>query len=416
MATGRHSEGAVLIPTARQMKSYACMRSLAQRGVRTVVASEHERIPHFASRYCSEQVQLSAAPEELTAYRDALLDIAARSDVETILPIRECDTYLFAKYRDRFEKYVSLVTPDLDTLEKAQDRILLSEEARRAGVPQARTRRLSDVDQWDSDVVIKSRYNLLTSDYVDSLSADDAAESRSVRFLQAGEEPDPAAIRAEMAHDPIVQDYIHESDRYLYCGLWDHGEPLASSQHKQIRSNSWVGGGAVYRVSAYSQEVERVATRLLSQLDWHGLVCAEYARDEETGEWKFLELNPRIWQSLPAATRAGADFPYYYWLRAQGRPEAIDPTYDIGVGTHMAYGELSHLLSIRTDDSPFLDRPAFGKTLLNIATSCVVDPRFDNIRLDDPQFFANAIRNALSSDDSGGRQYVAGTATDEPPA
>ena len=392
------------------------MRSLAQRGVPTVVASEHERIPHFSSQYCTERVRLSASPDELRAYRDALLEVAARPDVETILPIRECDTYLFAKYRERFAEHVSLVTPDLDTLEKAQDRIRLSAEAQRAGVPQARTRRLSDVDEWDSDVVIKSRYNLLTGDYLDSLSEDDAEESRSVRFLQAGEEPDPAAIRAEMAHDPIVQDYIHETDRYLYCGLWDHGEPLAASQHKQIRSNSWVGGGAVYRISAYSQEVERVANRLLSHLDWHGLVCAEYARDEETGEWKFLELNPRVWQSLPAATRANADFPYYYWLRAQGRPEEIDPTYDVGVGTHMAYGELSHLLSIRSDDSPFLDRPPFGKTLLNIATSCIADPRFDNIRLDDPQFFASAVRNALSSDDDGGRQYVAGTATDEPPA
>jgi len=413
---GRTSEGAVLIPTARQMKSYACMRSLAKRGVPTVVASEHERIPQFASRYCTERVRLSAPPEQLRAYRDALLDVAARPDIETILPIRECDAYLFAKYRERFEEHVSLVTPDLDTLESGQDRVRLANEAERAGVPRAETRPLSAVEEWDTDVVVKSRYNLLTSDYVDALSPDDAEESRSVRFIEAGEEPDPEALRAEMGHDPIVQEYIHESDRYLYCGLWDDGEPVASSQHKQIRSNSWVGGGAVYRVSTYSKEVDRVATRLLSHLDWEGLVCVEYARDEETGEWKFLEINPRVWQSMPAATRAGADFPYYYYRCARGEHEAIDPSYETGVGTHLAYGELSHLLSVRSDDSPFLDRPSFGGTLVDIATSCLLEPRFDYIHLDDPGLFASAVRGALTSDDSGGRQYVAGAATDEPPA
>ena len=77
-------QASVLVPTGRQRKSYACLRSLARRDVHTVVASEHECIPHFSSRYCGERVRLSSPPSDLIGYRDALLDVAARPDVETI--------------------------------------------------------------------------------------------------------------------------------------------------------------------------------------------------------------------------------------------------------------------------------------------------------------------------------------------
>jgi len=397
--------GGVLIPTGCQMKSYACMRSLNRRGVRTIVASEQARIPHFSSRYCSERVRLGAPPEDVSAYKDELLRIAGRPDVDTVVPVRECDVYVFAKYRAQFDEHVSLVTPRFETLRKVHDRLRLAEEAADAGVPTARTRLLSEVDEWDTDVVIKSRYNVVTDDYVDSFPADTAAERKHVLFLPAGVGPDVASLREKLQHDPVVQDFIPQADKHLYCALWDHGEPLATYQHRQIRQNSWVGGGGVYRRSVHSEEVQDAAYDLLSHLEWHGLVCIEYIQDATTGEWKFLEINPRVWQSLPEAVRAGADFPYYYWLCARGEPERIDPAYEIGVASHITYGEVSHLLSILRDESPFVERPSFRGTLWDIGKSFVTDPHFDYVRLDDPGLFIEAVRETLSSGVTASRQY-----------
>ena len=403
----RSLEGRVsaLIPCGRKMKSYACMRSLNQRGIHTIVASEYERDPHFSSRYCSERAHLPAPPSDLLAYRDALLELASRPDVKTIVPVRECDVYLFAKYEAEFEAHVSLVTPDLETLAKGHDRLQLAHEAEQAGVPHAETRLLTDVDEWNADAVVKSRYNILTSDYLDSYPPHSVEEVKNVRFLTAGVEPNASALRAEMKHDPIVQEFIPQADKHLYGALWDDGEPLATYQHRQIRQNSWVGGGGVYRVSAYSPTVNEHAYDLLSQLEWSGFACIEYLKDERTGEWKFLELNPRIWQSLPEAVRAGVDFPHYYWLRTTGSSEQFDATYETGVACHNAYGELAHLLSIRRDESPFIEPPSFGKSLWEIARSCVTNPRFEYIRLDDPQFFFSAVRETCSSGITRSRQF-----------
>jgi len=416
MATGKRpseavgdSRQSVLIPSGRKMKSYACMRSLSRRGIQTVVASEYERIPHFSSRFCDERARLPASPGDPLAYRDALLDLASRADVQTIVPVRECDVYLFAKYHDEFEREVSLVVPPLETLGSAHDRLRLADEAERAGVPVPETRLLSEVDEWDSNVVVKPRYNVLTSDYLEDISPETVREVKNVRFLTPDDEPDVADIREEMGHEPIVQDFVPQAKKHLYCALWNEGEPVATYQHRQIRQNSWVGGGGVYRESTHSEAVENAAYDLLSRLDWHGLACIEYVQDERTGEWKFLEINPRVWQSMTEAVRAGADFPYYYWLCAHDRPEAVDHDYEMGVSSHIAYGELAHLRSVRNDDSPFLDRPSYGGTFWEIARSCVTNPRFDYIRLDDPGLFLSALRATLSSGVTSSREYNTGS-------
>jgi len=406
--------GAALVPTGRELKSYACIRSLGRRGIDTVVASERPQLPHAASRYCTEPVRLASPPTDVPGYRDALLDVAARPEVRTAFPVRECDVYVFAKYRDAFEEHCSLVVPDLATLSRAHDRLQLAREAAAAGVPYAETRRLSAVETWDEAAVVKSRYNLLTGDYVDGHPADEMGEVKAVRTLAPGDEPDPEALRATMGHDPIVQAFVPQAEKILYTALWDDGEPLATYQHRQLRQNSWVGGGGVYRESARVRAVDEVASDLLSHLDWTGVACIEYVRDAETGEWKFLEINPRLWQSLPEAVRAGVDFPHHYWRRALGDPGPFDDDYETGVKCHIAYGEVAHLLSILRDDSPLLERPSVARTLWAIAASCVAHPRFDYLRADDPGLFLGGVRATLSTGVTRSRDFTIGGRGDAP--
>jgi len=170
--------------------------------------------------------------------------------------------------------------------------------------------------------------------------------------LLAGETPDNAALVDEMDHEPIVQESIPSTAEYMIGGLYDHGEPLATFQHRQIRGDTYAGGGGVYRESVAIPELDSVARTLLDELDWHGLACIEYMRHEETGEFVLTEINPRTWQSLTSTVRVGADFPLYYWRATMGERDRIDCDYEVGVGTHSLHGELEHLLSIFRNDSP----------------------------------------------------------------
>lgn len=395
MPRRKSKPNSVLLPTGHNSHSYITSRSLSERGVHTILASARPGLPFATSRFCDEFIRIPSPYDDLLAYKDALIGIAARPDVHTIVPAQPQDPYLLSRYRDEFEKYVTLVSLPFETLKRAHDRLRLADVAEEAGVPVPETRSFDEVDDWDRELIIKSRYNLLTDEYVESCRPNESYVVKNITHLQPGETPDEDEIIEEMKHVPIVQEYVSSSAEYVFGALYDHGEPLTTFQHRQIRADSYTGGGGVYRKSVHIPELEEVGRRLLDHLDWHGLACIEYMEDANSGEFKLTEINPRMWQSLPCAVRAGADFPYDFWLLATGRPELIEPGYKVGVGSHYLYGELKYLLSILNEDSTLVDHPSLPASTWEVLTSIVEEPHFDTVRLDDPLPFVYGIRDAI---------------------
>lgn len=393
--------GVALIPAGISSGTYQTIRSLGRRDIGTICASSDRRTPAFASRYCGAKWIVPDPETDLHEYTTSLLDrIRDASDgdrpVRTVIPCREIDAFVLSKYRDVFEEHVSLVVPSLDTLRKVHDRKRLFDAAAKAGVPIPNTRLLTDVSEWDSPQLIKSRYNLLTNDYVDAHPPGKPKEVKRITHVDPADSPDVDAVCEEMGHVPIVQEFVPYGGKYMVAALYQDGEALSTFQHEQIRGDSYVGGGGVYRRSVHIDELETAATTLLDHLEWTGLACLEYIRDSETGEFKLLEINPRIWQSLPSTVHAGADFPYDYWLAATGRADEIDSSSELGVGTHMLYGELKYLNSIRRDDSPYVERPKLWSEIAAVAGSCVREPHFDFLALDDPRPFLRGVRAFLT--------------------
>ena len=393
--TGTSREAAV-IPVGFESGAYSCVRSLSRRGVDTIVASGRDDTPAAASRFCDEFVSIPSPYEDLIAYRDALVGLAAREDVATILPLCAQDAYVFARYAEAFEPYVSLVTPAAELLDTVFDRTKLVAAAEAAGVPAPETQLLTDVDAWDRDLIIKSRYNLLTEESCPQFSPREVATAKRVTHVAPGESVNVEAVESEMQHTPIVQEYIPSSDEYLFGALYDAGEPVTTFQHRQIRGDSYTGGGGVYRKAIRDPELERVGRTLLDYLEYDGLACIEFMKHAETGEYVLTEINPRLWQSLATAVRAGADFPASYWEVATSTPVRSDFQYDVGVGTHLLYGELGHLISVVRDESPFVDRPSLLRTAWEIAASCVENPAFDMLRADDPEPFIRGVVHVLT--------------------
>ncbi len=382
---------AVLL-TASYTAGYPCLRSLAPHDIYTIVASPDKSTPEFTSRFCDQPVIVPDPEDDLLAYRDALLDVASRPGVRTVIPTNEHDVYVLSQYRDQFEKHVNLVIPDAELLRSVYDRLELFQVADEAGVPIPETALLTDIDDWQPRHIVKSRYNLLADAYCPEYSPSKSASVSTVKHIEPGEKPDVAAIQDEMKHTPIVQEFVPSTGEYMVNALYDNGEPVAVCQQQQVRCSSYVGGGGVYRKSVDIPELGSAARTLLDALDYHGLACIEYLEDARTGEFKLLEINPRMWQSLGSTVRTGADFPYYYWLTAIDSPVAIDPSYDLGVGTHMLEGEISYLLSLFRDSSPHVERPSLPIAISDVVWSCLTDPEFDYLKLDDPMPF---VRSAL---------------------
>lgn len=386
----------VVVPASNDPSAVACLRSLKSAGLHTIAASVGESGVTSSSTCCDEVIAVPDPREKPLEYKDSLVTIASRVDVRTIVPIFEEDIYLFARYHDEFERYVSLVVPPLDILEQVHDRLQLAKAATEAGVPVPETRLLRDGTGYSEGAVVKSRYNLLTDAYLDLRHPGEITTINTIEHVAPEADPAVDALYEAMDHVPIIQEFIPGEDEYMVATLCDHGDPVALFQHRQVRGTKYVGSGGAYRESVSIPELEEVATTLLDHLDWHGLACLEYVEDENTGEFKLIEINPRMWQSLASTVRMGADFPLYYWYHANGSPDEIDPEYDVGIGCHWLKGELRHVLSLFRENSPLVERPSLLATVGAIVWSCTANPRFDYLRLDDPGPFVQDWLNELA--------------------
>ena len=272
----RTENGSVLLPAKFSPSSYACLRSLSPRGVHTIVTSPHD-VPAFASRYCDEAIIVPSAEEDLLAYKDALLSIAARPDVRTILPIWVTDAYVLSKYRAEFEEHVTAMWSSMNTLREVHDRMRLVETAEKLGIPVPETWLLNEVPDWNRELIVKSRYNILAEDYVDSLAPGECVVNKAVTYPEPGEEPDIETIRTKKEHTPIVQKVIPDVPgvEYAFRALYDHGELVTMGQKRQARGETYAGGASVYRESIDDPRLEELGRTLLDSLEWHGLASVQ---------------------------------------------------------------------------------------------------------------------------------------------
>lgn len=393
----------VVVPAATATSSVAFHRSLGRRGVRTIAVSEHDDPPSFRSRYCDEAVPVTDPHESLTGYKDDLLALAMRPDVDTIAPLREEDVYVLSKYRSEFAEHVATPWPSFDTLRTVHDRERLFEAAREAGVGVPETTTLDEVDDWGAELVVKSRYALLTREYleddgevelVENGGEDEIVETGAAQFLEPGEGVDVGRVRSAFKHSPHVQRFVHGPE-YSLGVLYDDGEPVVETQKRVLRGVKYYCGPSVYHESVDLPELEAFGRRLLTHLDWHGPADVDVIRDEETGEYLLLEVNPRFWATIQMEINAGFDFPYYFWRMARGDADYPVPRAQAGIASHFLLGEMSYLLSVLTEENPLYERPTLPTTLWEMARSLLADRRFDLLDLDDPLPFVYCLAEDL---------------------
>lgn len=388
MSENNEKDSIVVLQTPK-LHGVECVRSLSRAGVHTIAVASSRINPAVWSRYTDESLVIPSPNNDLSTYSDILQLLAQRTDVRTILPVSEPDIYVLAKHRPELARYVSPLWPSLETLNVAHDRLRMAEAAMNAGIPVPVTRPLGEADSIEGDLIVKPRYALLTNDYVDSYDENTCRRISKTKYFQSNSEIDHQALQTEFAHEPIVQEFVSGAGVEYSCRvLCDHGEPVVASMKRQLRGDSYAGGGSVYRESMYDSRLKELTTTLLEAIDWHGIASVEFLKDTETGEFMLMEINPRFPGSLSMDLQAGVDFPRYYYELATGTMRERDPQSKIGVATHDILGELRYLWSVMWDEYPVVERPSRSSAAWEVATSLIKHPHLDGFSYDDPTPFA----------------------------
>ena len=110
------------------------------------------------------------------------------------------------------------------------------------------------------------------------------------------------------------------------------------------------------------------ALRLLAALDWHGPAMVEF-KDPGKGRRPILmEINGRLWGSLPLAVAAGINFPRLLAQLFLALPLHSPNGYAVGVHCRHLRGDLSHLVGVLKGPPPYWQGTFPGRvgTLLSV--------------------------------------------------
>lgn len=327
MPDARAESFRVLVLDGHYCHALAAIRSLGRRHVRVDVASHAPRAQGFASRYCAA-VHRSPDPNRQRAeYVTWLFELLSRERFDSVQCFEEATADILSEHWERMPAHTRYPVPSRDAFLSATHKDSATRLARRLGLFVPRTielpslGHLADIgSRLDYPVVVKG---ICSSGSQQVALAHTPAELESEMQRIAALRRDPALPL------PVIQEYVPGSG-YGLTALMHAGEPLVTFMHRRIAEHDIRHGvhfahGATAAVSVYEQPMLDAGLRILRELAWSGMAMVEFKRHQASGQFYFIEINPRFVGSLELAIAAGVDLPWLLLRYATRGPAGISP-------------------------------------------------------------------------------------------
>lgn len=311
-AASRPMPAAVVVDVG-WVNGLAAVRSLGRAGA-PVIAVDHRRSALGArSRYCRALLAPDPGVDE-EGFVETLAALgAALSRPAPIFPTHDEQLNAIARAEGTLGRHFLFPFPRWELLERIQSKRFQLEQAAAAGVPVPRT-------------------------FHPRSGAEALAAARELRYPVLVKPSDPTGFRRRFRRQafrctsdrelerafadaepfaPMVQELIPGGDDELYTlgsYLGANGEALGVFTGRKLRQTTRGIGTCRVGEAVASDEVEELGLRLLRSIGFHGLSQVELKRDPRDGQYKLMEINPRLWQWHGLAAACGVDLPRIaYW-------------------------------------------------------------------------------------------------------
>lgn len=313
------SSGALLM--GADYRALGVARSLGRRRIPVWMIRQGGHLVAASSRYVRRTVPW---PDGEDAEKiDFLLNLSIKNGLKdwVLIPTDDYTVTLASVYHDVLSKQYRVTVPRWERLRWACDKGLLHELAGRVGLHRPWTKCITaDEEVADVDcpfpVILKPAIRQKPSSLgIPKAWRADDRETLRARFKQAS--------RLIPAEHLIIQEVVPGGGeaQFSYAALCKDGFPLASVVAKRLRQYPKDFGQFSTFVETISEpQVAESAERLLAATRFTGLVEVEFKKDPRNGQFKVLDINPRVWGWHTLCARAGVDFPYLLWLLARGEP------------------------------------------------------------------------------------------------
>lgn len=310
------TDGALVI--GGEYRGLGIVRSLGRRGIPVWVLTD-EHLIAGTSRYARRHLPWPNADSDLQVRFLLALAKEHHLDGWAIFPTGDETAALVARHHEILAERFRLTTPTWEVFRWAYDKRLTHQLADEEMVDRPWTcypAGAEDICRMSCEFpvilkpAVKTEFNAFTR-----------AKAWQVND-HAGLAARYAAARRLVPEDVImVQELVPGGGeaQFSYAALCRDGEPLASLTARRTRQYPIDFGRASTFVETVERpEIEGPARRLLRAIDFTGLIEIEFKFDRRTGQYKLLDLNPRIWGWHTLGLGLGIDFSFLLWQLIHG--------------------------------------------------------------------------------------------------
>jgi D-aspartate ligase len=287
-------------------------RSLASQGIPVVGVDCDPRMPGFHSRFI--RAELAGSPLDRP---EILLEWLVERGSEltapgVLLPATDAYALFVSRHRESLSPYFHFALPAPGVVEALFDKALHVRLAQSVGEVCPPTFELEDWSEAEAlserlryPVFIKARFahhwrmHFSNKGFV---AEDKQMFLTHIRHIQ---ERDEKVVVQEIITGPPENHF----EVNFYRSVRGDGEILALLGVRKLRQYPRGFGVGTLVETFHQPEVIRRALSFARAIDFRGIGNIEYKKDERTGKYYLVELNPRLWQQNSQAAACGIDFP-----------------------------------------------------------------------------------------------------------
>lgn len=310
------NNGAIVI--GGHFQGLGAIRALAHEHVHVALVDSEPCIAR-TSRYICRYFRSPQISNE-TDYLKFFIDLAEHHGLHgwVLFPTDDETVYFLSKHHSKLSEYFKLITPPWETTQFVYNKKKTYQLAEKMGLPIPKTwypENESDLDQIDHfPLIIKPA--VMRSFYKKTKEKVFCANNRQQLIENYRKAADVIP-----ADEILIQERLSNvtENLFSYCPVIFQDKILGRIVAKRPRQHPMdFGKASTYAITVQCEPIELLGNRFLKAINYYGLGEVEFIYDENLGEYKLLEVNPRIWGWHTIALKAGVNICHLTHCGIQG--------------------------------------------------------------------------------------------------
>lgn len=311
--------------------SLAIIRSLANQNflIDTVVYySNDNTIDSYNLKYKSKHVQFIHFIEKNQDEVNEIISILKNKNYDFLFAGGTHQSNLISKYKIQLSKYTQVVSEDYSKVSLVHNKKRCHELLKSLGIrvpltffAKNKNELVEIAKKLKGKAIVKYPDSYNSNGLVKFKGDEDKMISDYIRIFGFDYMEDNFPLIQQ-----VINGQLHDSTAFSV-----NGNTVAVLSQKRLMTSWLHGGGGIINITTNENKIKNYTRLILKEISWNGHIEIDWIKDSVTGDFYFIEINPKFWGTTQLTISAGYDFPFWNILMINEKEIKVTDNYHVGL-------------------------------------------------------------------------------------